>query len=161
MGQKQKNPEGSKSNRTRQNNKRADRKVESNDSPEIPDRGETSAIPGLPSGPDSLRHLKYSLVLIIIIVHYEYDYLLGFLLLKDGHRTSNMNNELSVCCAHENETDSFNSDERRSFPLLQLGFKLKLAAFREIRLHYNPCICNKQKLSNLHLCFSPFSVCIS
>ena len=31
-------------------NKRGDSKVESNDSPEIPDRGETSNIPGLPSG---------------------------------------------------------------------------------------------------------------
>ena len=30
------------SNRTRQNNKGADRKMESNDSPEISDRGETS-----------------------------------------------------------------------------------------------------------------------
>ena len=30
--------------------KRGDSKVESNDSPEIPDRGETSDIPGLPSG---------------------------------------------------------------------------------------------------------------
>ena len=39
-----------KSNRTRQKNKRADSKVESNDSPEIPDRGKTSDIPGLPSG---------------------------------------------------------------------------------------------------------------
>ena len=40
-----------KSNRTRQENKRGDSKVESNDSPEIPDRGgETSNIPGLPSG---------------------------------------------------------------------------------------------------------------
>ena len=29
---------------------RGDKKVESNDSPEIPDRGETSDIPGLPSG---------------------------------------------------------------------------------------------------------------
>ena len=38
-----------KSNRTRQKNKRGDSKVESNDSPEIPDRGETSDIPGLPS----------------------------------------------------------------------------------------------------------------
>ena len=35
---------------TRQNNKQGDSKVESNDSPEIPDRGETSDIPGLPSG---------------------------------------------------------------------------------------------------------------
>ena len=39
-----------KGNRTRQKNKRRDSKVESNDSPEIPDRGETSDIPGLPSG---------------------------------------------------------------------------------------------------------------
>ena len=39
-----------KGNRTRQTNKRDDGKVESNDSPEIPDRGETSDIPGLPSG---------------------------------------------------------------------------------------------------------------
>ena len=38
------------SDRTRQNNKRADRKVESNDSPGIPDRGETSEVPGLSSG---------------------------------------------------------------------------------------------------------------
>ena len=36
-------------NRTMQKNKRGDSKVESNDSPEIPDRGETSNIPGLPS----------------------------------------------------------------------------------------------------------------
>ena len=39
-----------KSNRTRQKNKRGESKVESNDSPEIPDRGESSDIPGLPSG---------------------------------------------------------------------------------------------------------------
>ena len=39
-----------KENRTRQKNKRGDSKVESNDSPEILDRGETSDIPGLPSG---------------------------------------------------------------------------------------------------------------
>ena len=38
------------SNRTRQNNKRADRKMESNDSPEIPDREETSEESSLPSG---------------------------------------------------------------------------------------------------------------
>ena len=37
------------SNRARQNNKGADRKMESNDSPEIPDRGEASEEPGLPS----------------------------------------------------------------------------------------------------------------
>ena len=39
-----------KGNRTRQKNKRGDSKVESKDSPEIPDRGETSDIPGFPSG---------------------------------------------------------------------------------------------------------------
>ena len=39
-----------KSNRTRQKNKRGDSKVESNESPEIPDRGETSDISSLPSG---------------------------------------------------------------------------------------------------------------
>ena len=39
-----------KSNMNRQKNRRGDSKVESNDSPEIPDRGETSDIPGLPSG---------------------------------------------------------------------------------------------------------------
>ena len=39
-----------KGNRTRQKHKRGDSKVESNDSPEIPDRGETSVMPSLPSG---------------------------------------------------------------------------------------------------------------
>ena len=39
-----------KSNRTQKKNKWGDSKVESNDSPEIPDRGETSDIPSLPSG---------------------------------------------------------------------------------------------------------------
>ena len=38
------------SNRTRQKNKRGDSKVESNDSPDIPDRRETSNIPSLLSG---------------------------------------------------------------------------------------------------------------
>ena len=38
------------SNRNRQNNKRADRKMESNDSPEVPDRAETPEEPDLPSG---------------------------------------------------------------------------------------------------------------
>ena len=38
-----------KSNRTRLRNNGGDSKVESNDSPEIPDRRETSDIPGLPS----------------------------------------------------------------------------------------------------------------
>ena len=44
------NTKDRKSNRTRQKNKRGDSKVESNNSPEIPDRGETSDIPGLPWG---------------------------------------------------------------------------------------------------------------
>lgn len=35
---------------TRQTTKRADRKVESYDIPENPDRRETSKVPGLPSG---------------------------------------------------------------------------------------------------------------
>ena len=48
--QAEKKPKNRKSNGTRQKNKRGDSKVESNDSPEIPDRGETSDIPGLPSG---------------------------------------------------------------------------------------------------------------
>ena len=43
-------------NRTKQKNKRGDSKVESNDSPEIPDRGETSAIPNLPSGALLVEH---------------------------------------------------------------------------------------------------------
>ena len=38
------------SNRTRQNNKRANRKMELNDSPGNPDREEASEEPGLPSG---------------------------------------------------------------------------------------------------------------
>ena len=38
------------SNRTRQHNKGTERKMESNDSSEIPDRGETSEEPSLPSG---------------------------------------------------------------------------------------------------------------
>ena len=50
MGQKLKKGEDSMSNRTRQTNKRADRQMESNDSPVIPDRGETSEEPGLHSG---------------------------------------------------------------------------------------------------------------
>ena len=45
-----KGPADRKSNRAWQKNKRGDSKVESNDSPEIPNRGETSDISGLPSG---------------------------------------------------------------------------------------------------------------
>ena len=44
-----------KGNRTRQKNKRGDSKVESNDSPKIPDRGETSDFPGLPKGDGKIK----------------------------------------------------------------------------------------------------------
>ena len=37
-------------NRTNQKSNRADRNMESNTSPDIPDTGETSKVPGLPSG---------------------------------------------------------------------------------------------------------------
>ena len=47
---RQKKKEDRKGNRNRQKNKRGDSKVESSDSPEIPDRGEPSNIPSLPSG---------------------------------------------------------------------------------------------------------------
>ena len=51
MGQQaEKKRSDRKSNGTRQKNKRDDSKAESNDSPEIEDRGKTSDIPGLPSG---------------------------------------------------------------------------------------------------------------
>ena len=50
------------SNRTRQNNKTADRKTESNDSPGIPDREETSEEPGLPSDP--LIKIKFNISLV-------------------------------------------------------------------------------------------------
>ena len=52
-----------KGNRTRQRNKRGDSKVESNDSPETQDRGETSDVPGLPSGDLHMRECsKYNLL---------------------------------------------------------------------------------------------------
>ena len=44
----QKKEQDRRSSRSRQKNKKGDRKVESDDSPEIPDRRETSDIPGLP-----------------------------------------------------------------------------------------------------------------
>ena len=50
MDQQAEKRQDRKSNRIRQKNKRVDSKVESNDSPGIRDRGETSDIPGLPSG---------------------------------------------------------------------------------------------------------------
>ena len=46
---KENGPAGRKSNRLGKN-KRGDSKVESNDRPEIPDRGKTSDIPGISSG---------------------------------------------------------------------------------------------------------------
>ena len=53
-----------KGKRTRQKNERGDRKEESNDSPEIPDKGraeETLNIPGLPSGVQGLhRHYHHT-----------------------------------------------------------------------------------------------------
>ena len=48
VGQKQKQGKDRMSYRTRLNNKGADRKMESNDSPEISVRGETSEEQGLP-----------------------------------------------------------------------------------------------------------------
>ena len=53
---RQKKRSDRKGNRTRQKNKRGDSKVESNDSREIPDRGETSDIPGRPSGTTDKGH---------------------------------------------------------------------------------------------------------
>ena len=50
--------EDTKSNRTRQTNTTADRKVESNDSPEIPDKGETSEIPGQPLAEKGFFRIK-------------------------------------------------------------------------------------------------------
>ena len=47
---KKKKKEDRKSNGSRQENKRGDSKLELNDSTGIPDRGETSDFPGLPSG---------------------------------------------------------------------------------------------------------------
>ena len=47
---RQKKRYNKKSNRTQQKNKTGESKAESNDSPEVPDGGETSDIPGLPSG---------------------------------------------------------------------------------------------------------------
>ena len=49
MDQQAEKDKTEKSNKTRPKSKRGDSKVESNDSPEIPDRRETSDIPGLPS----------------------------------------------------------------------------------------------------------------
>ena len=57
---------------TRQNNKTADRKMESNDSPEIPDRGETSEVPGLRSGPKN-KGVRWLIVIAIFEVRSLYD----------------------------------------------------------------------------------------
>ena len=48
--QKNEKTEGARGLGRKKKNKRGDRKGESNDSPEIPDRRKTSDIPGLPSG---------------------------------------------------------------------------------------------------------------
>ena len=55
----QKEKKDRKSNGTRQKNKRGDNKVESNDSPEIPDRVEASDIPGHPSGAEVCRTFRF------------------------------------------------------------------------------------------------------
>ena len=47
MDQHKEKSYGKKSTRIRQKNKRIDSKMESNDSPKIPDRGETSDIPSV------------------------------------------------------------------------------------------------------------------
>ena len=57
MGQRHKKGE-EKSNRTRQNNKRADRKMKSNDNTEIPDTGETSERVRLPFRSQERRSLR-------------------------------------------------------------------------------------------------------
>ena len=53
--EKKKKKKDGTSNRPRQKDKRGDSKVESNDSPEIPDRKETADIPGLPWGGGTQR----------------------------------------------------------------------------------------------------------
>ena len=50
--------EDRKRNGSRQKNKRGVSKVESNDSPKIPDRGETSKIPGLPFGEEKRTEVE-------------------------------------------------------------------------------------------------------
>ena len=50
MGQQAEKRYDRKNNRTRPKNKSGDSKVESNDSPEIPDMKKTSDIPGIPLG---------------------------------------------------------------------------------------------------------------
>ena len=50
MGQQAVKREDRKSNGSREKNKRGDSKMESNDSPEIPDSRQVSNIPGMPSG---------------------------------------------------------------------------------------------------------------
>ena len=54
LGQKQEKWEDRMSNGTRQNNKRVDKKMESNDSPEIREREETSEELGLASGQNNI-----------------------------------------------------------------------------------------------------------
>ena len=42
--------------------------MKSNDSPEIPDRGETSDIPGLPSGEEREREATFVAVVVVAVV---------------------------------------------------------------------------------------------
>ena len=55
---------------------RGDSKVESNDSPEIPDRGETSDIPGLPSEALKIAKQFFCMTLHLMITHHHtnFDY---------------------------------------------------------------------------------------
>ena len=55
--------------------------MESNDSPEIPDRGETSDIPGLPSGAEIVEHLEdlhMRLMMIILSVGWKLRFSVNF-----------------------------------------------------------------------------------
>ena len=60
-----------KSNGSRQKNKRGDSKKESNDSPEIPDRGETLDIPGLPSGDSDSDSMQMSIKVNFSVMYRE------------------------------------------------------------------------------------------
>ena len=55
--------------------------MESNDSPEIPDSGETSDIPGLPSGAEIVEHLEdlhMRLMMIILSVGWKLRFSVNF-----------------------------------------------------------------------------------
>ena len=92
---RQKKRYNKKSNRTQQKNKTGESKAESNDSPEVPDGGETSDIPSLPSGlvkkqcpPAQVHCTKHNRVIFvsiatIIIIHYLH--WLGYVSLYKSH----------------------------------------------------------------------------